>query len=750
MVAEQPQNTQVRLAVIGVICVALFASLFARLYYLQIVDHETYQVESRAVHLRTKHEEGPRGRILDRKGRVLVDNKVSVVVGIDKEVARDAGLGNGDASDTAETTEKRKRVFQQLAILLTRYDLPTKVTSLEDLYTDLRYGPNDFLPIWDEGVSEQLKAYLAEHHTEFPGVVARARTVRVYPYGRLAAHLLGYVGQIIPEELERSEVKAEGTPQEPAGPSAKPYALDDQIGKAGVERSFEKYLRGTPGDTVIQVDARGRRIGTVKEPELKQGDDVWLTIDIDLQALVEHQLAAQIAARANANDCEKQRCPTKEGSAVIIDPSNGEVLAMASYPTFDPSDLVNGISTETWNRLNSKETGKPMLNRALAEAYQPGSTFKLISTHAALTKGLITPEEIYQDKGFYRLEGCNADAGKCEFQNADRVRLGAVNLQQALTRSSDTYYYRIGDLLWRGRAVFGDSAIQDSAKLFGFGQKTGINLPSESAGLIGTPEWLAKVYAEQPQNFDHGDWKVGDSLNTAIGQGMVSVTPLQLANSYATFANGGTRFVPQIVLRVTRPKSLSDPVVDLRNVELVKEFSPIAAGRVDWASPEHYAVVYRGLQGVTSSGSGTAAEAFEASPVPWQVAGKTGTAQVTGKVDSSVFVAFAPADGGFTPARYAMAAIIPEAGFGGQAAAPLVASVLKRIAENTVPVEPSAPREQEEAGTPVSVATSTTTTLPIVGANPTTTLPPTTLPPTTLPPTTTLPPAGGPVAGGGP
>lgn len=744
-VAED-DNVQMRLAVVGVICVALFASLFVRLYYLQVIDHETYQVESKAIHYRTKHEEGPRGRILDRNGKVLVDNKISVVVGMDKEVTRAEGLGNGDVNDSDEQLVKRKKVFQRLAGVLTDAGLPTKVTTLETLYTDLRYGPNDFVPVIDEGVPESLKAYLGEHHTEFPGIVAKARTVRVYPYGSLAAHLLGYVGQIIPEELERPDVVEEGTPAKPAGPDAKPYAPDDQIGKSGVERAFEQYLRGKPGDTVIQVDARGQRIGTVKEPDLAQGDDVWLTIDIDLQALVEQRLAATIAARNPSVSCDKlTKCNAKEGSAVVLDPRNGEVLAMASYPTFDPSELVNGISTDVWERLNSKENHKPMLNRALNESYAPGSTFKLVSTHAALEKGVIKATDVWQDKGGYHLEGCTA--GKCDFYNAGRERLGAVDLRRALTVSSDTYYYRIGDVLWRGREQFGDSAIQDSANLFGFGEKSGINLPAESAGLIGTPEWLAQVYAENPKNWARGDWKVGDSLNTAIGQGLVAVTPLQLANAYATFANDGTRFVPQIGLRVTRPKSLSKAIVDLNNVKLVTEFSPQVAGTVSFPTEEDYSIIYQGLQGVASQGSGTASDAFAAYPVDWPVAGKTGTAQVTNKADSSVFAGFGPATG-FEAPRYAMAAVIPEGGFGVDAAAPLVASVFQLLSRGPLPVVQPAERPGIAAGTPV-----TTTTLPPDPEPLDTTLPAGTAPiDSTLPPdpnATTVPPAGSSPAAGG-
>lgn len=706
MVPDRAENgSPVALAVIGVVCAALFASLFVRLYYLQVIDHQTFEVESKAVHFRIKHEEGPRGRILDRNGKILVDNKIVDVIGIDKEVARSKGLGDGAASDTDKEKLKRTKVFRRLAVLLTGAKIPTKVTTIETLYTDVRYGPNDFIPIVDKGVTEELKAYLGERHDDFPGIVAKARTVRVYPYGSLAAHILGYVGQIIPDELARPDVKAEGTPAKPARADAKPYALDDQIGKAGVERTFEKYLRGTPGDTVIQVDARGRSLGVAKEPKLEQGDDVWLTIDIDQQALTEQRLAAQVAARhPGASDC-KPACNAQDGAAVLLDPSNGQVLSMASYPTYDPSELVNGISTETWNRLNSKENHKPMLNRAINEVYAPGSTFKLVTTLAGLKTGVLNPQEVYQDKGIYKLDGCTS--GKCQFQNAGAEKLGAVNLESAITRSSDTYFFRIGDVLWRRRGEFGDTPIQDAAKLFGFAQKTGIALPSESAGVVATPEWLKQAKAQHPNDFARGTWTIGDNLNTALGQGMVAVTPLQLANAYATFANGGTRYVPQIALRVTRPKSLAKAVGDLTNVELVQTFDPQVSGQVTFPTPEDYAIVYRGFQGVPIRG--TAQQAFDATPVDFAVAGKTGTAQVSHRADTSLFVGWGPATG-FDVPRYAMASIIPEGGFGAYGSAPVVFGVLQAISRSAVPVITPAPAAPERSGTPVPTTTTTTTT----------------------------------------
>lgn len=688
MATEQTEDTRLRLAIIGVVCIALFASLFVRLWYLQAIDRRPVEVATARAHLRTVHEQGPRGRILDRNGKVLVDNKVVIVVGIDKQAARSAGLGDGDpkTEDDKAAVVKRKKTFQKLAVLLTDNELRTKATNIERLFEDPRYRPIDFVPIVDAGAAqiEELELYLAERQDEYPGVAVKRRSVRWYPYGELAAHMLGYVGRIIPEELEAKQAE-QGSPGQSAGSDSKPYAADDEIGKSGIERSFEKYLRGKPGDTEIQVDARGQYLKTTKEAQLTPGDDVWLTIDINVQALAEQQLRSEILARNPTVSCEKtKKCNAREGSVVITDPSNGQILAMASYPTFDPSRLVNGISTELWEQLTSEQTLKPMLNRAVAAVYEPGSTFKLVSTYAALDRGLVRPSDVIVDSGSYKLENCSG--GKCEFSNAGKVALGSVDLRRALTVSSDVYYYRIGDLLWKGRDVYGDTPIQDAAELFGFGQKSGVALPSESSGLIGTPAWLKGVYDKNPKLWDHGDWKVGDTLNTSIGQGLVNVTPLQLANAYATFANGGTRYVPQIAFKVTRPQDMSKPPSDPENSTGVALFGPEVAEIVGFDGVDFYNSMYQGLQGVTGSGAGTAGDAFQDSPTVWPMAGKTGTAQVTNKADTSVFVGWGPANMVDAP-RFAIAAILPEAGFGADAAAPLAFRILQPVSRGTVPAQ---------------------------------------------------------------
>ena len=324
------------------------------------------------------------------------------------------------------------------------------------------------------------------------------------------------------------------------------------------------------------------------------------------------------------------------------------------------------------------------------------------------------------DPGYYDLQNCS---GKCRFYNAGKEILGASNLRRAITVSSDVYFYRVADLLSRGAAQYGPTPIQDSARLFGFGIPTGIDLPAESAGLIGTPQWLKSMYnPAHPNAFDHYDWKIGDTINVAIGQGLVAVTPLQLANANAGFANGGTRYVPQIVTKITRRKDLSKPVDDLTNIDVVKTFEPRIAGTVAFADPNNYTAVYDGLLGVTSKNAGTASGAFDKNPTAWPMAGKTGTAQVSRKADTSVFVGWGPAAQG-QPAQYAMAAVLPESGFGADAAAPTAFSTLSPISRGQVAPAVPAPQSPVPLSPPTTVPPPTTTprsstTVPKAGAAP--------------------------------
>lgn len=334
---------------------------------------------------------------------------------------------------------------------------------------------------------------------------------------------------------------------------------------------------------------------------------------------------------------------------------------------------VNGISSDLWAQLNDPANGRPLYNWALQGTYAPGSTFKPFTAFAAMSSGLLpTGNESYVDNGVYKLKACKG--AKCEFQNAGRSAHGRVNVPRSLTVSSDVYYYWIGESFWVSRDRFGDSPMQDAAKKFGFGAKTGIPLIGENAGRIPTPQARREAYEANPGAFATGDWRTGDNIITAIGQGDVLVTPLQLADAYATLANGGNRFRPQVVSRVTRIRDAKLPPGQEGNYEVVIQTEPEKLGDVGM-TPAQYNQIANGLVGVTQSAEGTASASWRANPTAWPMAGKTGTAQVKGKADTSLFAGWGPASGGAVP-QYAIAVVVPEAGFGGDVSAPLAFRIL--------------------------------------------------------------------------
>ena len=699
--AEQ-DTSRIRLSMVGLVCVSLFASLFVRLWYLQLVDQNEFQVRADGVNLRTIHEEGTRGRILDRNGKVLVDNRISIVVGIDRQQIK------------ASTPARRSAEFEHLAATLTSFGLPTKAPVIQKLYDDRRYGPLDLVPVATDAKPE-LELFIAEHSDEFPGVVVKRKAVRTYPYGTLAAQIVGYVGKISDAELKAKKASGENAR------SHKAYEGEDEIGKSGIEASAESDLRGTPSNRTIQVDARGNYVTTVKEATPRAGDDVWLTIDLDLQALAEQKLGEQLTALRGQVGKDGKPIRAPQGSVVIVNPSNGELLAMASYPTYDPSQLVNGIDSQLWARLNDKGAGQPLFNWALQGTYAPGSTFKLITATAGLETGFLAPgNDTYNDRGTYTIPNCKG--GKCGFSNAGGSRYGTVDLSRAITVSSDVYFYWIGDQLWQRRAQFGDQAIQDVAATYGIGSTTGIALAGEAGGRLPTPAKLKALHEQNPKAFPRGSWYAGDNLNTAIGQGDVLVTPLQLANAYGTFANGGTRYQPQIIFKVTRPADVGRDPADPTNYKLIRQPQPKKLGQVTFTG-DHYQRILTGLEGVVQSGDGTAHKPYMDSKPAWPMAGKTGTAQVNGKADTSVFVGFGPTNTPFPPS-YAISVIIPESGFGADAAAPVVFRIMQPVSNGQVPPTISAADQKRRDATAASAAASaaSTTVPPTTAAAPTTTV----------------------------
>jgi penicillin-binding protein 2 len=668
---------RIRLRIIAVVAFSLFVALVSRAWFLQVMNAEA--AEERAIQNteRVVRVPAPRGRILDASGRILVDNKVVTVVSIDKaELER--------TLPARRKADERREMLTNLAVQISRSGQLIKVADIENALRNSLYPRLGEVPIaFDAG--EELIVMIGERPDRFPGVKISQSTVRDYRYGNLAAHLLGYVGRINDTEFrERSD-------------SPKSYDRSDAIGKTGVERLFEDELRGVPGSRVFEVDRHERVIREVVERDTEPvpGNDVYLSIDIDLQKMVEDELRVALE-QARLQPVRRQGDPpvtAPAGAAVVVDPRDGSVLAMASYPTFDPGEFVNGISQSRFAYLNDPVNHSPILNRAIQGEYAPGSTFKPITAYAALRGGFMGtgilpgPQQRVDDPGVFRLTPCEGE--KCVWQNSLRAdgtptTHRGIDLRASLTVSSDTYYYAIGAEIARSRS--NDHAIQDAALAFGLGQSTGVGLPSERSGRIPDRELKKELHERYPDVFPEGRWYIGDNINLSIGQGDTLVTPIQLANLYATLANGGTIHAPNIVRQIRD----ADGAV-------LRTFQARAVGQVE-LPPEILTPIVSGLVGVTSDQSGTAYQAFHNASLGaafdlarWPIAAKTGTAEVKGKADTALFAAYGPSPvpglastSGNVP-RYAMAIVLEQSGFGGRNAAPVVAKVFDALVNERVP-----------------------------------------------------------------
>ena len=652
-------RTQLRLQILGVVALSLFVALFARLWFLQILAAPQYQIAAESNRIRLVYEEAPRGRILDRQGRVMVDNRPSIVLTVDRRALVRSG--------------ERDEVVAHLAGVLGR-----SVEDVERRLADTRYNQFQPIPV-AEDVDEGVVIYIKERQSEFPGVDVDRLSVRSYPYGPLAAHLLGYVGEINDEELAaRSKERIRA------------YQLGDSIGKGGVERVYEDDLRGIPGVVKLEVDSNGNALRTLGRRAPQPGYDLQLTIDLDVQALTEQALAQQLelARERRTTDGRNVQLPAPAGSAVVIDPRNGAVVAMASHPTYDPRQFIGGVSADDFAILNDPANHFPLNNRAIQGQYAPGSTFKLVTGVAGLRSGLITAETTVVDRGSLRV-------GNRTFRNAGGRAYGTVAIPRAVTVSSDVFFYEIGRRFWDGRAQFGDG-IQAVAADLGFGAETGVPLPGEQDGRVPTPDSRRRDHEANPEAFPYPDWFAGDNVNLAIGQGELLVTPVQLANSYATFANGGTLYSPNVASRVLGPEG-----------EVIRELRPRVAHRVE-LPPHVREPILRGLIGVTSAEAGTADFVFEGFPLDrYPIAGKTGTAQAPPREDTALFAAFGPA---YAP-EWVIAVVLEEAGFGATAAAPVARQFFDAVA-GVVPLAPAQPVASSPTAAPPGPVTDPAPTTP--------------------------------------
>ncbi len=633
-VPAPPESSRVRLTIVAVVVVCLFAALFARLWYLQVISGPQAQVTAQSQGVRLVYTPAPRGRILDRNGTPIVGNRISEVVTVSRDIAKqDPGMLGGLAALLGVTS-----------------------ASLQHTVNDPRYSPYAPVPVArDVDVSKIV--YLKEHIDDFPGVQVEAQAVRSYlpgPLGMVAANIVGYVGQITDSQLAAH--KKDG------------YQPGDEIGQTGVEASYESVLRGQPGITKVQVDAQGRVLGILSSQPPVPGHDVWLSVDLNDQRLAEESLAQGLATVRQINDKAYggpgNPYQASAGAVTILDPRDGSVLALATNPTYAPADFVNGISSQRFAFYQDPQNHFPLDDRTIQGEYAPGSTFKLVTAIAGLRTGVINPDYVFDDTGYLQV-------GATKFYNDNHQAYGPVNLSRALTVSSDSYFYNVGATLWNGRARYGETALQDVARELGFGTPTGIALPNEASGLIPDPATRKRLHAANPQAYPNGEWFTGDSVNSAIGQGDVAVTPLQLANAYATFANSGTLWQPRIALKVTDESG-----------KVLQTFNPVQVRHVD-LPPQWRAPMLAGFQGAVADPAGTAHGAFTGFPLAqFPVAGKTGTAQVAGKQPTSVFTSFAPA----TSPRYVVDAFLEQAGYGADAAAPVVRRIYDGLFNQ--PVQP--------------------------------------------------------------
>jgi penicillin-binding protein 2 len=617
-----------RMMALAAVIAFAFAALVTRLWFLQVLAAEEYRERATGNFVRLIPDPAPRGRILDRNGQPLVDNRRAIVVTIDRQKVEDE-----DA------------LLRQLSDLL-----DTPMTELEERLHDPDYLPYQPVPVY-EGAQETVAIYLREHADDFPGVDFREATLRRYVEGGLAPHVLGYLGQVSPDELE--------------DPSFADIRAGQLVGRGGVEQHYEEYLRGIDGWLKQEIDAGGELQGVLGLQEPTPGNDLVLALDRNIQALAEETLT-EAMEQARGVATETGYLKATGGAVVVLDPNDGHVLAMASAPSYDPRLFLEPLSRREYRRrFLLPAQNYPLNNRAISGQYPPGSTFKPFVAAAAIKGGYASPGGYYACPGEFIVPG---DTSGTVFGNWTDADLGVLSFADSLIRSCDTVFYEWGLDFYVDRKPRGEF-MQHQLRQWGFDEITGIDVPGEQEGRIPDASWKQAVHAQYPELFPEPTWLPGDNINMSIGQGDVLVTPLQLASAYAALANGGTLYRPQVALRVQKPDG-----------EIIREFKGQEVGRVK-IRPAHAAAITNALKGVVSSGSGTAVGAFTGwDHVQFPVAGKTGTSEVHGKQPDSWFAAFAPAD----DPEFVVVAVVEEGGHGSQVAAPIV----RRVLEGLLDLEP--------------------------------------------------------------
>ena len=596
-------------AVIG----GIFAALLARLWSMQLVSSDEYTKEAESNRTRTVTTAAPRGRILDRNGAEIVSNRSSLTVVADADVADD---------------EVEMQLLANL-IGMPRQAVYRKVIDSSEGAQSVRTVATD--------VSRRVVAYLGEHPAAFSGVSVQQRSQRSYPQGTLAAHVVGYTGTVTAEQLEASG----------SDDSSVQYKSGDVVGQAGVEAMYESILQGIRGEQTVYVDSNGKILQSSTKIDPPSGSDVVLTIDSGIQKAAEDSLEKVLTELR-----QKGKNPAG-GSVVCLDCTNGEVLAMASAPTFSPSIFVGGIANSDWEGLTNEASNYPLLNRAISGQYPSASTIKPFTSFAALDNGIATPQSGYVCNGWWTGLG---EAYGMWCHNHDGH--GGLNLQQGITFSCDVVFYEIGKGFSNSSNKDG---MQQKFRQYGFGSATGIDLPSEAVGRVPDAAWKWDYFSSLPDA--DREWHPGDYCNIAIGQGDILVTCLQIAHAYSSIANRGPVFKPH-VLKCVKSNIGNGSVIDYK----VSQTDDISE------EDDYRDLVERGLEGVIYEESESQAAHWTNLNV--KVAGKTGTGEQT-SVGRNIcwMVAYAPAD----DPKYVVAANVDGGDWGSTTAMLVARDVLGQI-----------------------------------------------------------------------
>ncbi|HEX3609417.1 MAG TPA: penicillin-binding protein 2 [Solirubrobacterales bacterium] len=585
-----------RIALFGGVAVVLFAVLFFRLWLLQVIDGEKFLAEAKNNRTRSYRISAPRGEILDRTGKVIVANRTSLTLQVNpRKLPADPAKRRAELSRLAELTHSSLRHLRRT------------------MREELKLAPAAPVTLRSD-VGHYLVYYLQENQDRFPGVEVQRVFVRAYPDGTLAAHILGNVGEISEEQLKESRYRG--------------LQPGDKIGQSGVEDTYDRFLRGKPGLTRVQVDAFGEPTanGQLVSKPPAPGDSLELSIDAKVQAAGEAAMA-------------ERGLP---GGFVTMDVHTGEILALGSFPTFEPSLYTPPLTQKQVDEL-IRNPAAPLTDRAIAGLYPTGSTFKPITAIAALESGKLHLSEAIEDTG-------QLEVGGEVFKNAGEAANGTVNLVSALEVSSDVFFYTLGLRMWN------TGELQHWAHALGIGRPTGIDLPGAEEGLLPSRHWRNQLYREGETE---RPWSAGDNIQLATGQGDLQTNPLQMAVAYATLANGGTVVTPHLGLQV-----------DDSAGRVLVEFDPRPRRHVR-IDPEYRSAILEGLHDAAQNGAGTSFSVFGSFPIP--VAGKTGTAQRPPHLDQSWYGVLAP----YPNPRIVTFVTMEEGGFGVESAAPAAKKILE-------------------------------------------------------------------------